>query len=137
LSSFTRPIPFVLLLVAAAGCSSEKKPGDGQQPGAADHLREVAGMLRLHAGERGKGPRKAADLAPYEHGHPLGFQAVKSGEIVVVWGATMPGEGEAGGGEAVVAYEKKALAAGGAVLLQNGTVKTMTADELKAAPKGR
>jgi hypothetical protein len=71
---------------------------------------------------------------------PRGYQAVKSGEVVVLWGAKMPGEGEVNAGtapDAVIAYEKKTASEGGYVLLQNGTVKEMSADQFKAAPKAK
>jgi hypothetical protein len=43
-------------------------------------------MIQMYSGEAGKGPREAADLTKYEPGYPLGYQAVLSGEVVVVWG---------------------------------------------------
>lgn len=92
-------------------------------------------MLILLSGEKGRGYANTAELAHYEHGHPLGYQAVKAGEIVVVPGATMPGEGDKGGTTAIVAYEKDVPTQGGHVLLNNGTVKRMTADEFRTAPK--
>jgi hypothetical protein len=49
----------------------------------------------------------------------------------------MKGEGDAGKEEAVVAYEKTVPASGGYVLLSAGTVKQMTPDEFKAAPKAK
>jgi hypothetical protein len=64
----------------------------------------------------------------------IGYSAVEKGEIVVVWGTTVAGEG-GGGGTGVVAYEKSAPDSGGAVLLQDGTVKQMTAEEFKSAKR--
>jgi hypothetical protein len=52
-------------------------------------------------------------------------------EIVYQWGARI----DPAGGETVLAYEKKAPSEGGWVLMQDGTVKQITADEFKAAPK--
>jgi hypothetical protein len=54
---------------------------------------------------------------------------------VVVWGTPIKGEGDAGNDEAVMAYEKAAPTEGGLVLLSAGTVKKMSADELKAVLK--
>jgi hypothetical protein len=130
------PLLFLAVLLAV-GCSSSKKGGDAQAPGVADHLHEVATLLRSYGGQSGRGPGKPADLARYESGAPLGYLAVKSGEIIIVPGATMPGEGEKSGTEAIVAYEKNAPTAGGYVLLHNGTVKQMTAAEFQAAPKAK
>src|SRR5262249_3233357 len=101
-------------------------------------LREVAGLLAAYSGETGRGPSRPADLARYELGFPLGYQAVQSGAIVVVWGARMLGEGEiANASDGVIAYEKKAPDEGGMVLLENGNIKQMSADQFKSAPKAR
>jgi hypothetical protein len=126
------------LLAAIAGCSSTD-PGaaSGQGPDREAVLHEVGGLLRTVAGEGGRPPRKAADLARSEAGFPLGYQAVQAGEVVVVWGARMAGEGDSGASRDVIAYEKNVPAEGGWVLLQNGTVKQMTAAEFAAAPKAR
>ena len=94
--------------------------------------------MRAYSGQTGQGPKKAADFSKYEAGYPLGYAAVQSGEVVVVWGAKIAGEGETGSAPAnVVAYEKKVPAEGGLVLLQNGQVKQMTAAEFAAAPKAK
>jgi hypothetical protein len=61
---------------------------------------------------------------------------VKSGEVVVLWGAALKGEGAVGQDEAVVAYEKGVPTDGGYVLLSAGTVQKMNAAEFAAAPKG-
>lgn len=123
-------------LIFFTGCSSSNNPSGTAGPTRADNLQEVGGMISLYSGEYRRGPAKVADLAKYEHGYPLGFAALKSGDIVVVWGATMAGEGGGGSGE-IVAYEKKAATEGGAVLLQNGQVKQMSAAEFAAAPKAK
>ena len=59
---------------------------------------------------------------------------VKSGQLVVQWGAPLVPENEAAA--AVLAYVKTVPEEGGFVLLQDGwTIKTMTADEFNAVPK--
>jgi hypothetical protein len=132
----TPRVALALVLLGVAGCTPTNN-NPGGQPGSADALRELATILPLYSGEHKHGPGKPSDLAPYEAGAPLGYQAVVAGDVVVVWGATMPGEGEGGGTEAIVAYEKKSPTEGGAVLLQNGQVREMTADQFQAAPKAK
>jgi hypothetical protein len=127
-------VSLVLILLGVTGCSRTKTDANDQQ-GPAQELHEIATILPLYSGQHKRGPDKASDLAPYEAGAPLGYRAVVANEIVIVWGATMPGEGEGGGTEAVIAYEKKSPTAGGWVLLQNGKVLEMTADQFQAAPK--
>lgn len=121
------------------GCSSGKTgPTGGPPPSAA--LQEVAGLISSYSGEYKKGPTKVTDLARYENGYPIGYLNVKNGDIVVVWGVKMILE-EGGGAVSptsdVIAYEKSVPTAGGNVLLANGQVKTMSADEFKSAPKAK
>lgn len=128
----------LLAALALAGCSSKEENQTAAGPGRDAVLREVGGLIQMYSGETGKGPKKASDLAKYEAGYPLGYQAVQSGEVVVVWGAKMAGEGEAASGpKDVIAYEKKTPAEGGYVLLQNGETKQLTAAEFAAAPKAK
>jgi hypothetical protein len=64
----------------------------------------------------------------------MAVDAIKSGELVVQWGAPQSTEGEPS--DAVLAYGKTGPEQGGPVLLQDGwTIKSMTADEFKTAPK--
>jgi hypothetical protein len=134
--TWTRSVALALVLALAAGCGSKSGPG-GAGAAQAPVLQEVANLLRAASAD-GRAPAKVADLAKYSNGSPTAYQAVKSGDIVVVWGAKMAGEGEGakGGGE-VIAYEKDAPATGGYVLLTSGEVKQMSADEFKAAPKAK
>lgn len=93
-------------------------------------------MIQIYSGEFGRGPKKAADLAKFENGYPLGYQALQKGEVIVVWGATMAGEGDANNAPAnVVAYQKKVPDEGGWVLLQNGSVKELSAADFASAPR--
>ncbi len=67
-------------------------------------------------------------------GYPMAVDLLKSGDLVVQWGASLSPEGETT--TAVLAYLKTVPEQGGPVLLQDGwTIKTMTAAEFKAAPK--
>jgi hypothetical protein len=119
-----------------AGCSGSAKPSgaDANPTEGSNVLQDVAGMLRDYASATGRNAARLADLAQLESLYPHGYQAVKSGEVVVLWGASMAGE-EGGGSEKVVAYEKKVPTDGGHVLLENGQVKSMTSVEFAAAPK--
>lgn len=127
-----------LILFAIVGCSSSTTTTGGGQPGKDGVLFEVGGLIRTASGELGRGPKHVSDFAKYETGYPLGYAAVKSGEVVVVWGAKIAGEGDSATAPAdVIAYEKKVATEGGWVLLQNGKTKEMTAEEFKAAPKAK
>lgn len=131
------------LALAVSACSSDdgaggpNGPGTPEKPGPVIELNQVGALILSYGGENRRGPRGPADLEKYEPGGPIGLQSIKSGEIVVVWGATMAGEGEANAPKGIVAYEKNAPTEGGHVLLQNGQVQKMTAEQFKAAPKAK
>lgn len=116
----------------AVGCS--KGGPETVSPPQSEVLTDVAGLLRDYTAQYNKGPAKLTDTAKNEPLYSRGYRAVKSGEVIVVWGAPMPAEG---GGTGVIAYEKKAETEGGIVLLQNGELQEMTAEEFRAAPKAK
>jgi hypothetical protein len=67
-------------------------------------------------------------------GYPGAVEMLKSGQLVVQWGAPLAPEGTAA--DAFLAYVKTVPEQGGQVLMLDGrTIKTKTADEFKAAPK--
>src|SRR5262249_57477881 len=89
------------------------------------------------AGAAGRPPARLADLdryPQYQSMYPRASAAVKSGDVVVLWGTPLKGEGESGKGEVVVAYEKGVPTDGGDVLLSAGTVKKMTGAEFRPPP---
>jgi hypothetical protein len=116
------------------GCSS-RGPGHGEAGSpAVIPLQEVADLLRA-AGSPNRPAARLADFDQFQSMYSKGYDAVKSGDVIVLWGATIKGEGEKGGDEAVAAYEKSAPTAGGYVLLTTGEVKKMTAAQFQATPK--
>ena len=100
-------------------------------------LFELGDLLRSAAGG-GKVPQKVADLARLEPTFTRSYQAVKSGETIVIWGVPMSGEGDMGKADgSIVAYEKNAATAGGWALLNNGKVKKVSAADIASASKGK
>ena len=61
---------------------------------------------------------------------PSAGVAIRNGLIIYVWGASYQASSTS-----IIAYEKSVPESGGFVLLQDGTVKKLTAEEFKAAPK--
>ena len=120
--------------VLLAGCSSRSVPA-GDVATAPTSLLEANELLHAAVGPGGRPPARLADLDRHKAIFPRGYEAIKTGEIVVVWGGKPKGEGEVGKGEAVLAYEKAAPTDGGYVVLSAGTIKKMTAAEFNAAPK--
>jgi hypothetical protein len=130
-SVFTGLVLGILVLSFLAGCggSSSTNP-ENQGPTAKQALEDVAAMLKAAEEERKRPPAKAADLQPYEGPFLSATLGIQQNRITYVWGA-----GLKPGGTAVVAYEPKAETEGGWVLLQDGTVKEVSAAEFKAAGK--
>src|SRR5262245_32125052 len=79
-----------LASLLAAGCSSSNAPVGSASPPQTEDLADVAGLLRDFTAEYQKGPSKLADTAKNESLYSRGYQAIKSGTVVVVWGVPMP-----------------------------------------------
>jgi hypothetical protein len=128
----------VALTLCTAGCGSDApKPAapDAQQRIA---LNDVGELYRIYQLRTKKPPRSPKDLEASEMGGPNGMAAIRNSDVIVQWGATLPDLGEepgAGSSKEVLAYEKKVPEQGGLVLMLDRTVKTMTPEEFKAAPK--
>src|SRR5262249_29434934 len=102
------------LLAAAvalsAGCEPSGGGGFEVSPDNGDRyaLTEVGEILRNRMLDTTQPPRGQADIARYENAGPTGFGRVKTGEIVVLWGAN-PKDGAS---DQILAYEKKTPQAG-------------------------
>ncbi len=114
------------------GC--ESKPDNRTMPGDEQALKELAAIYRDFVARNKRGPKNAGELERKGQGFPNAMQMVKSGELIVQWGAsTSPDRGSA---DAVLAYIVTVPEQGGSVLMQDGnTIKRMTADEFKTARK--
>jgi hypothetical protein len=91
---------------------------------------ELGEVYRYRAAEKMPAPARVEDLSEHDAALENALPAIKEGAIVVVWRV-----GYASNSATVLAYEKDAPAAGGKVLLRNGTVKDLTAAEFKAAKR--
>jgi hypothetical protein len=98
-------------------------------------MQELAEVYQYLAHEKEPPPSRLEDLRPYEASMPNAWPAIEGGQYVVFWGVGLSGTPEAA--NTVLAYDKDAPTQGGAVLMRNGTVKTLTAQEFQAAPKAR
>jgi len=118
-----------LAVVLTAGCG-----GSGPQSVASREqldLKEIQEIYQLYVKNHQKAPSQLSDLTKrdYEGIYPGTVDALKKGRYVVVWGVNSKDSGT------LLAYEKDVPTKGGGVVMADGTVKTMTADELKAAKK--
>jgi hypothetical protein len=126
-----RAVAVLVGLGLATGCTGSNQVQTATEDYKAA-LAEVGEMLKSLAEEHRKPPGKLAELESVEPMIPLAGPAIRSGNIVYIWGA-----GYAAGSNQVVAYEKKTPSEGGYVLLQDGTVKEMSSSEFSSAPKAK
>jgi len=120
----------IVFLALPAGCGENRPAVQGLNR--KDHLDEIGQMMKGVSEEGRKPPSKLSELESVEPMLPLAGPLLRSGELIYVWGAAyVPGS------QKVAAFEKKAEAEGGWVLLQDGTVKEVTADEFRATPKAK
>jgi hypothetical protein len=97
---------------------------------AGEALRELAEVYKYLVTQKAPPPRKLEDLAEYSGSLEGAMPLIRGGDIVVVWGL-----GHSSGSSQVLAHERDAATSGGNVLLRNGTVKHMSADEFRAAKR--
>ncbi len=97
-------------------------------------LKELGTVYRAFATKRKRGPKNLKELNIKGQQYPIAVGMIKSGDLVVQWGAPLSPEGKAA--NAILAYVKTVPERGGNVLMQDSmTINKMTADEFKTAPK--
>jgi hypothetical protein len=125
-------LTFGILAAAALGLSAGCGSGSTEpQVDQNRSMEEIAGMVKRHMDERKRPPRSLADLAPYENEFIEGYTQLMRNGAVLEWGVPI----EPAKGDTVLGYEKAVPEKGGHVVMQDGTVKQMTAAEFQAAPK--
>ncbi len=130
----TSKIVVCCLAFLAAGCSSNRPPTPEQEQ--EGNLLQVGELVRNYQMVKGVPPAKLADLTSVRSIAGNGHEAIRSGAVVLRYGATLPDTKEDPGqssSEEVLAYQKAVPERGGQVLLLNRSIKTMTPDEFKAA----
>ena len=118
---------------ALIGCGSmpDEEPKSVLGPSSEEALNELKAML-LHLEEKKQPmPRGQQDLAAVGPFFPSAEVFLSNGSVVYAWGSKI--SSDASNADKVIAYESKAAKEGGLVMMQDGTIKTMTAEEFKAA----
>jgi hypothetical protein len=121
------------LPLLAVGCGGGSKGGDPEMMRRTSELGEIHEIYMMYAKRHQRPPKHLADLNQKEFQgiYPVGLQALRSGRYVAVWGVSGKDPG------AVVAYEKDGPTKGGSAVMADGTVRTLTGEELKAALKSK
>lgn len=119
---------FILMLLLLAGCG-HNGGGVAIAPNEND-LGQIYSMYQRCVKNTEKPPSGTEDLERYEPIFPAAFRRLKDGKYLVVWNVTSKDPGT------ILAYEKDVPINGGVVLMADGAVKTMTAEQFKAAGPG-
>jgi hypothetical protein len=127
------------LAALAAGCGSSGSVAVEDDPVAVSSLTELGEAYRFYTLKNKRPPQKAAEIDELEMMSPSGVIAARQGDVVVEWGANLTdvesSEPGAVKSDQVLAYQKQAPEEGGYVLLLDRSVKKMSAEEFKAAPR--
>ena len=124
---------FVLMVAISAGCGGTATQL-GYTPKSKDRMDEVGAMYKSYmAANKGNLPKKLSDLDPFEPANQYGFAAIRDGEVVMFWGGAKSGDS----GSIIQAHDKSISSTGGFVLMQDGTVKEMSASEFGSAKKAK
>ncbi len=117
---------------ALAGCGPKvTTPAEDEAVYSNAAMEQVGEVYTAYAMDKKKPMTGPSQLGPYEIAMDNAVRHIRDGSIVVLWTAPI-----VEGSEKILAYEKGAPESGGAVLLQDArTIRKMTAEEFKAAPK--
>jgi hypothetical protein len=97
-------------------------------------LSQFAELYRSYAQKNKRTPRSFKELATKGQGYPVALELLRSGELVVEWGAPLTPRGDPA--TAVLAYFKSVPERGGFVMMQDcWTARRMTAEEFATSPK--
>jgi len=131
--TFAGSLGFCLTAFLLSGCFFNPKGGElGAEPA---ELRDLNDLLRHAGAAKGIVPAKKSDLDRFQNDYPMGYESVKSGNVLVIWGAKLGAESDQGKGEFPIAYQKSVPEGGGYVLLSSGAVKKMTASDFRSSKK--
>jgi hypothetical protein len=125
----------VLALAAVTGCSSREGPVAHDKMVEA-RLLDVGELYRIHQLMHNTPPKLIKDFHRESAGTPSAYESIRSGAIVVLYGATLPDTNEEPTSDAwqeVLAYPKSVPLQGGPVLMLDRRIRNMTAEEFKVA----
>ena len=102
----------------------------------ANDLKQIGLAYHNHIDSTTKPPQKAEDLAPYFENSKKLLDHLKTKRIEFYYGVGLLQMTE-GSSNTVLAYEKDTPEKGGLVLFGDGSVRKLSADEFKKAPKAK
>jgi hypothetical protein len=122
---------------AGGGSTDKPKTGDASDKEKSSYLKQYGIAYLNHMDTMDIGPSKADDLATYVEKDVRLLKPLRAGEYVLIWDVTVPDQknGYKGAGDLVLGYVKDVPTKGGPVLLGDGKVVQMTAEEFSKAKK--
>jgi hypothetical protein len=116
---------------AGGGAAAASKQG----PVSNDALTDLKTMLDAVKAGQQKAPKSAAEMAAIEPMFTVSGAFIQNGSIEYVWGTALVSGPDAG--KRMVGFETKAVKEGGCVLLQDGTLKEVSAAEFAGLEKAK
>lgn len=128
----------LLALAGLAGCGAGATPTAEALPPEALGLQSLGEAYRTISVVNKRPPKGIKEVEQASAASPGGMGSLDESNVVVFWGAELNDLSEEPGkvpSDKVLAYEKKVPTQGGYVLLLDRTIKKMTPEEFKSAPK--
>ena len=122
-----------LLVSTALGCSSNNNSGSSIPTEAGSAIAQTLGMIQEST--YGGTPLKDLKAAEsYANQFPDAVSAIKSGEIVIVWGRSLLDNAKE---PQIVAYESSASSGEGWAVKEDGKLHKIGASDIKGLPKAQ
>jgi hypothetical protein len=132
-----RGLALAVLAAPLSGCGSSSTTPMTSTQMEDVRLRDVAELYREYQVSMKRPPASLKDLQTMgDAGAPTGFSAIRNGDVVVRWQATLPDtepEPTSPRSVEVLAYTRDVPEKGGNVLMLDRRIRTMSAEEFKAA----
>ena len=128
----------LLATAGAAGCGSSPEKSAMETSAEAQGLKNLGKMYGVVSRSLKRAPKTIDELRKAESEVPGGFNSVGETNVAIFLGAELaestgkPGDDAA---ETVLAYDRMVPLQGGYVLMRDGSVRRMSADEFKTAKK--
>ncbi len=119
---------FLITLAMILGCGKTNTAPEGGPP-ASTYFTDLKFLLEQFEKDKKRAPARMSDVMEYEPSYPGAVRKLNTGDVIYAWGNPL------GSGTGILAYGRNVGTEGGPVLLQDGTVKDMTANEFATAPK--
>ncbi len=120
------------------GCGHSQEQANMEQSMEAVGLQSLGEAYRTISVVSKRPPKKMQEIEQASAASPSGLSGIDASNMVIFWGAELSDLSEEPGkvpSDKILAYDKKVSEQGGYVLMLDRTVKKMTPEEFKAAPK--